>query len=218
MTTRNAVLASLLLIAGGLIYSLALYPSLPALIPIHWGLDGRVDGRAPKQWAAFFGPGFGAVMLAALLVLAKTSPQQFRVESFRRTYDYVILWVVVLMSFIHVVSLQAAQHPQMDSGRWIIGGLMLLMALLGNVLGKVRRNFWVGIRTPWTLASEDVWVATHRLAARLLVAAGVLGALLAAVGGSLAVCFWLLIVAVLLPAVYSLLLYRRANGHGDAGC
>lgn len=218
MTTRNALLVSLLLIAAGLIYSLALYPTLPALIPMHWGIDGRVDGWAPKRWGAFFGPGFAALMLLVLLALPKLSPRQFEVESFRRTYDYILLWVVGLMTFIHVVSLQAALHPGLDSGRWIVGGLMLLMALLGNVLGKVRRNFWVGIRTPWTLASEDVWVATHRLAARLLVAAGALGVLLAALGGSLALCFWMLVVALMLPVCYSLFLYRRGNGQSDAGC
>jgi uncharacterized membrane protein len=140
------------------------------------------------------------------------------VESFRRTYDLIIVWVVGLLAFIHVISLQGALNPQLDSGRWVVGGLMLLMAMLGNVLGKVRRNFWVGIRTPWTLASDEVWVATHRLAARLLAAAGVLGAVLAALGVSLAVCFVLLMAALLFPVLYSLLLYRRTQGSGGAGC
>lgn len=211
MTTRNAVICSVVIILAGLIYSLALYPSLPPLIPIHWGIDGRADGWAPKEWAAFSGPGFGALMLGLLLVLPKLSPRQFEVESFRRTYDYIMVLIVGLFGFIHVVALQAALNPTLDSGRWVVGGLMLMMALLGNVLGKVRRNFWVGIRTPWTLASEQVWVATHRLAARLLVAAGLIGALAAWLGVSLALCLWLLMGALLAPVVYSLVLYRRTS-------
>jgi len=217
MTTRNAILTSLLIIAAGLVYSLALYSSLPALIPIHWGIDGRVDDWAPKQWAAYFGPVFGAVLLLVLLALPKLSPRQFEVQGFRRTYDYITVLLVGLFGFIHVVSLQAALNPHLDSGRWIVGGLMLLMALLGNVLGKVRRNFWVGIRTPWTLASEDVWVATHRLAARMLLTAGALGVLVAVLGMPPAISLGLLMVALFFPVVYSLVLYRRADSCGGAG-
>ena len=61
--------------------------------------------------------------------------------------------------------------------RAVPAGLFLLLILMGNPMGKVRRNFYVGIRTPWTFASERVWYATHRMAARLMVASGVLGLL-----------------------------------------
>ena len=87
---------------------------------------------------------------------------------------------------------------------------------MGNVLGKVRRNFWMGVRTPWTLASEKVWVATHRLAARLLTAGGLAGAVAAWLGAPLVLCFWLLMVALLWPAVHSLLLYKRLEREGEA--
>jgi uncharacterized membrane protein len=100
--------------------------------------------------------------------------------------------------------------------RFFLGGLCLFFALIGNVLGKVRRNFWMGVRTPWTLASEAVWNQTHRLAAWLFVAAGLLGFALVMVLPPSAV--WVLLAvllpAALLPVVYSLVLYKRLEREG----
>jgi uncharacterized membrane protein len=216
MSTRNTIIAGCLLIAGGFLYSGALFSALPARIPTHWGLHGEVNGWMTKEWGAFFGPGLNLVLLALLLVLPVISPRPFLVDSFRRTYNYISVLVLGLIQYCQVVSLQSALNPGWDSGRWMVAGLMLIMALLGNVLGKVRRNFWMGIRTPWTLASDAVWEGTHRLAARLLATVGLAGALAAWLGAPLAACFWALMVALLLPAVYSLILFKRLQAEGQA--
>jgi uncharacterized membrane protein len=92
--------------------------------------------------------------------------------------------------------------------------MFLFFALLGNVLGKVQRNFYVGVRTPWTLASETVWVQTHRLAAWLFTGAGVLGLVIVLVGVPFYFAFGLILVAALVPVVYSLVLYKRLEKKG----
>jgi len=90
-----------------------------------------------------------------------------------------------------------------------------MIALLGNVLGKVRRNFFVGIRTPWTIANEQVWNATHRLGAKTFFAGGLLG-LVAVI---LRAPFWLpvtaVIVAVLIPVIYSLMFYKQLERRSE---
>ena len=90
-----------------------------------------------------------------------------------------------------------------------------MIALLGNVLGKVRRNFFVGIRTPWTIANEQVWNATHRLCAKTFFAGGLLG-LVAVI---LRAPFWLpvtaVIVAVLIPVIYSLMFYKQLERRSE---
>lgn len=209
MTTRNALIAGLTLLAASVVYALWLYPVLPELVPIHWDLHGRVDGWAPKQWAASFGPGMIALMLGLMYALPAISPRQFEIEPFRHTFNYLMVLVEGLFAFIHWVSLQAALQPEMNSGRVLIAGLFLFFAVVGNLLGKVGRNFWVGIRTPWTLASDRVWTATHRLAARLMFAAGLLGALAVATGAPVAPCFVILMTAILFPVAYSYVIYRR---------
>ena len=100
--------------------------------------------------------------------------------------------------------------------RWVyVGGVCLLIALLGNVMGKVRRNFFVGIRTPWTIANEQVWNATHRFAAKTFFAGGLLG-LIAVVFRA---PFWLpvtaIMVAAVVPVIYSLMLYKRLEHRGE---
>lgn len=208
MTTKQVSTFTGVLTGAALVISAALWSRLPELIPIHWGLDGQVDGWAPRIVGALLGPGMLAAWLGLFHLLPRISPRQFEVESFRETYNYLMALIAGLLGFIHVVSLAAALWPEMPSGRILVAGIMLMFVLMGNVLGRTRRNFWIGIRTPWTLASDRVWAETHRLAGRLMVAAGLAAAVLAGLGYFLP-AFLLLIPALLIPVFHSLWLYRR---------
>jgi len=96
----------------------------------------------------------------------------------------------------------------------LLGGVGIFMALMGNVMGKVRRNFWLGIRTPWTLASERVWYATHRLAAKSMVATGLLAFLSVLAQLPVAVAIGLVMAGVLVPAIWSLVYYKQLERGG----
>lgn len=215
MSSRAATLTGLLLLAATLAYSLYLFASLPERIPTHWNIQGQVDGWGHRTWAAFFGPGMLAMLLLMQVLLPWLSPTNFKVEPFTATFNYVLVVMQGLFAFLHVAMLQAALHPQLDAGRVIIGALCLSLALLGNVMGKVRRNFWMGFRTPWTLASDRVWIATHRLGARLMLAGGLAGALLMVFGGSPVLAFVLIMAMALAPVPYSLLLYKQLERRGE---
>ncbi len=214
MKTSSALLVSLALVVASALYSLVLYASLPPVVPVHWNIHGQVDGYGARLTVCVLMPLVMLGLLAVLMVLPALSPQNFKLESFRSTYNLIAVIVVGLFAFIHVVSLQAALHPSCDSGRIVVAGIFLFIAALGNLLGKVRRNFWVGVRTPWTLASDTVWIATHRLAARLMVASGVIGGFGALVGVPLWLCFTFLMAGILWPAVYSFIYYRRLEQTG----
>ena len=153
--------------------------------------------------------------MAGLLLLAEVPPRLRRsgaaLAPFLPTFRYLLLVCAGLMGFLHGMSLTAALHPEGDFARPLTSGLLLAMALIGNVLGKVRRNPYMGVRTPWTLADDAVWVATHRLAAHLIFAVGLAGAVGVWVGVPPASCWGALIVAALIPAVYSWVLYERIN-------
>ena len=94
--------------------------------------------------------------------------------------------------------------------RAIAGGLCVMSILLG----KVRRNFYVGIRTPWTLASERVWYATHRLGAKVIVASGVIGLALVVAGVFPLIAVAIAIAGFMVPVVYSLVIYKRLEREG----
>src|SRR5262249_59245838 len=131
------------------------------------------NGWVPKSDALlvfFLWPLVMAGCCLLTLVLPWLSPRRFQVDTFRGTYGYIMMLVVALMGYLHVATLWGAMQPEQNKAiffRFLLGGMCLFFALIGNVLGKVRRNFWMGIRTPWTLASEAVWHQTHPLAASL---------------------------------------------------
>jgi uncharacterized membrane protein len=150
-----------------------------------------------------------------LFALPWLSPRNFAVESFRATYDYVFCIVTALFLYLQVVILWSQFAGGTLADRWLTGGMFLFFALVGNVLGKVRSNFWMGVRTPWTLASERVWNQTHRVAAWVFVVVGLAGFVAALVGVPPVVCFALLIAGALAPVVYSLVLYKRLERAGQ---
>jgi uncharacterized membrane protein len=193
------------------------YDNLPERVPTHWNINGEPDAYTAKEKILptfLLAPGVMVLLLGLTPLLPWLSPQHFKVDTFRDTYGYVMMLVVGLMGYLHVVILLASLGKHQYLTRLLFGGIFLFFALLGNVLGKVRRNFWMGVRTPWTLASEQVWNQTHRLAAWFFAAAGLLGFVLVLVDVPLVVCFILIMVAALAPVLYSLVLYKRLEREG----
>ncbi|GAB4453412.1 MAG: hypothetical protein OHK0029_06180 [Armatimonadaceae bacterium] len=215
MTTRNALLVLLLLIGACSLYGYWVYPDLPALVPCHWNIRGEVDGWMPKQKAVIFGPGIVAALTMFLAVAPRLSPKPFAVENFRQTFNLVFVLVGGMIAYLHLIMLRAALVPDMDSGRTVVGGIMAFFALIANQLGRVRRNLWVGVRTPWTLASDAVWVATHRFAARLWTISGAICALLTFMGFPLMDVFSIFIACIFVPVAYSYYFYQKYGGNGN---
>ena len=185
------------------------------MVPIHWNAHGQVNGWGPK-WSLFlWGPGLMSGMVSLFAALPWLSPKKFEVDSFRSTYLYIMIVLVALLAYIQLLILAAGLGIALDISRAVEGGVCLLIALLGNVLGKVRRNFYVGVRTPWTIADERVWNATHRLAAKTFFAGGVAGLLSVIFRAP----FWLPITiigaAAIVPVGYSLFFYKQLEHRGE---
>ena len=208
------VIAGVLLVVAALGASLIVYPQLPERIPTHWNAHGQVDGYGSKA-TVFMLPGAMAICLVMFFwVLPWLSPKRFEVETFRSTYLFIAITVLALFLYIQGLILWAALHPPVLTERALLGGISLFVVLLGNVLGKVRRNFWIGVRTPWTIADERVWNATHRFAARVMVAAGVLS-FIAAMAGFTIVGLVVMGAAALSSVLYSLIYYKRLERAGE---
>jgi uncharacterized membrane protein len=214
ITSKYFVMAILLTIAAG-IATLVAYPHLPDMVPTHWDIHNHPNGYSPKGIIFIFGPGFMTAIMVLMYFLPWLSPRQFEVDTFRSTYLYLMLLIVALLAYAYAVILWVGTGHQVNVGRTIIGGISLLFALMGNVLGKVRRNFYVGVRTPWALANERVWNATHRFAAKTFVIAGLTGLLLSLLN----IKGWLpivpLLAAGLAPVAYSLIFYKQLEKRGE---
>jgi uncharacterized membrane protein len=204
---------------AGTFYILEAAPDLLAdPVPVHWNAEGVADKHVPRDQVAPYLMISPLAMLAMCLltvVLPWLSPRPFRVERFGPTYYYIMGLVVILFAYIQSVLLLASlRQPPIDATKTLIAGVFLFFALLGNVIGKVRRNFWMGVRTPWTLASEIVWDRTHRVAAWMYTAVGVVGCVAVLVGVPFLACFVALMVVALFPIFYSLLLYKSLEKEG----
>jgi uncharacterized membrane protein len=146
--TRNYYLIAGALIVGILGATALAYPHLPNVVPMHWDVHGNVNGWGAKWTLFVIDPG---IMLAVLLLFSALpwlSPKHFEVDSFRSTYLYIMVATLAMMAYMHALILAASLSWAFDMSRAIEGGVCLLVALMGNVMGKVRRNFFVGIRPP----------------------------------------------------------------------
>ncbi len=208
-------LGAIAVILATLAGTLVAYPHLPAIVPMHWNAHGEVDSWGPKWSLLVYTPGIMIGMVLLFAALPWISPRKFEVDSFRPTYLYIMIMFVAMFAYMQILSFLSAFGLALDVGRASEGGICMMVALLGNVFGKVRRNFYVGIRTPWTIASERVWNKTHRLAARICFVAGLLGLFEVILRAP----FWLPIATILsgpfIPAIYSLVYYKQLEHRGE---
>jgi uncharacterized membrane protein len=185
-------------------------PGLPDRVITHWNLHGAANGFGARS-SLYILPAAMAGLVVIFRALPWLSPRQFEVETFHRTFLYVMIVVVTLLGYIQAVLLWTNLHPPVLPVRALEAGLFGFGALMGNVMGKIRRNFWIGIRTPWTLADERVWDATHRLAGRWMVGGG-LGALALSLVGWIGLALAVFLGSLAVPTIYSLVYSKRIAG------
>jgi uncharacterized membrane protein len=214
--TRNFLgIGSVILVAIMAVVAVVAGMSLPAdlRLPVHWDLSG-----APDQWA---GKWVGLLMPAAIsggvsLLFWFLPSLEPRGRNLLRSQGlYLWGWAAVLLLGvgIQVVVLSTAFGWGIPANHVIVGSCGLMFVIIGNQLGKSRSMYTIGLRTPWTLASEEVWIRTHRLAGKLMVLAGlvaIVAAFLPLPSGLLATILIVAIaVAAVVPIVYSFVLWRR---------
>ena len=190
------------------------YPSLPDPMPTHWNAAGHVTAGCRSSGARTYFPLRWRVIWLVFLVLPKISPRGFEMEPFLRA------WGVLKVTILAVMALhrraRAARGATCGgelSPTAIFVALGVLFVVIGNLLGKVTRNFFVGIRTPWTLASEEVWLSHAPSRREALRRRGTLHRGGVARGASgLARLVASVAVASVVPIVYSYVIYRRLEG------
>jgi uncharacterized membrane protein len=213
--TRKYYIISLALIVLCFVAAAILYPYLPNRVPIHWNIHGQVNGYGDKWMLLVIFPGTMLGIMGLMTIIPWISPTNFEVGSFRSTHLYNMVVILSFLAFVHALVLWAAVSGPMNINKAMMAGTCLLIAVLGNVTGKVRRNFFIGIRTPWTIADERVWNATHRLGAKTLVVGGLAGFIFALAGATPWLCFVPVLVGVAVPVIYSWVYYKQLERRGD---
>jgi uncharacterized membrane protein len=203
------------LVAAAFATSAVLYPRLPSVIPTHWNAAGVIDGWMPKSRGAFIAPGVSLVIVACLILFEPIQIQEDADELKVRYYPTIVAGVAGLNFFVNLWVLMAGMGWHRTVPSYLAVGVGLLLVVIGNSLGKVRRNGVVGIRTPWTLADEEVWARTNRVGGWLIVLAGVVMAATGLCGFRMAPGLIALATAAVVSVVYSYVISRRINRGDD---
>lgn len=206
---RRFLIASVFVVISGVMSVLAA-PELPARMVTHWNAAGQPDGSMSKVIALALFPVMSAILLGIFAVIPRIDPLRENIASFRPIYDWFVVAFVVFMTIIHGGVIAFNLGYEFDFTLFIIAAVAILFYFVGVLLAHAERNWFVGIRTPWTLSSEEVWNRTHRLGGRLFKLTAVIS-LVGLFFGDYAVYF-LMVPALLTAAitiVYSYYLYEQ---------
>jgi uncharacterized membrane protein len=207
---KEAIL--LVLIITPYIYLANIWQQLPNRVPTHFNFEGTADGWSDKNFLFFIPTGLGAFIYLLMLALPYIDPKK-KIAQMGEKHASLRFMLTVFFSLLSIYLLYATKEAGMKNPNLLIALIGILLAMLGNYFQAVRPNYFIGIRTPWTLESEDVWKKTHRLAGRLYVAGGVLITLLSFIINSIfaltVVFISIVVVMVLIPVVFSYTQYRK---------
>lgn len=199
-----------MVVVATVVVSALLYPHLPESMVSHWDASGAPDGHMSRAWGTFLLPGFLVIIYLVLLAVPAIDPLRKNIQKFRSWYDGFIFFFVLFMTYVHGLTLAFNLGYTFNMTVMIMPVMGPLFILIGLMLGKAKRNFFIGIRTPWTLSSDKVWKETHRLGQRLFIVSGVI-ALVGIILPAHAVVLLIVPVSVssLYLVVFSYFSYRR---------
>lgn len=202
--------SSILLTVVSLLLSLTVFSSLPEQIPAHWNVHGTVDRFAPKLTVFIF-PGIIFLITILFQFMRRTDPNSDNYDKFQREYHRYSFVIGLVFFAVQIMTIAAAFRMDFNVNLIFCLGIGSLFIFIGNLLPKTKHNYFIGIRTPWTLADEQNWFRTHRIAGKIWVLGGLIVALTALAPESFQVPVFLTVLAVMVvtPFVYSYTEFRK---------
>jgi uncharacterized membrane protein len=213
MKTKNTNLAIIMLIVAAFVAGAVLYPQLPEKFASHWDASGQVNGYMNKFWGTFLMPFIMLGLFALYFIIPKIDPFKANIESFRKYYN--MLWILLLVFFLYIFGLTLIWNLgwRFNFTNAIVPAISVLWFFMGIFLEKLKRNWFMGIRTPWTLSSDIVWEKTHRLSGKLFKIAAVVSLLGLFLNGEVAIAAIIIpaIAVAIIAVIYSYTEYRKIN-------
>ncbi len=209
-TLRRSEWTLLIIVAVMIVLGIFVYPALPEQTASHWNAAGEVNGYLPRFWGAFLLPIIALIIALLFIAIPRVDPKRANIEGFRSYFDRAVILLLLFFFYLYGLTLfwNVGYHP--NFAQWLAPAFGILFYYLGVLSTHTKMNWFIGIRTPWTLSSERVWDKTHALGGKLFRAAGAIalfGLVFPAYG------IWFMLVPVLVAAVwavaYSYVEYRR---------
>ncbi len=164
----------LLIILTSFIISIYLYPRMPDKLASHWNAKGEVDDYMPKFWGLFLMPFVSLGLFLFFLLIPKIDPLKANIEKFRKYFDAFIALIIFFLFYVYLLTIFWNAGLRFSMGQMMLPALGILFYYCGILIEKAKRNWFIGIRTPWTLSSDKVWEKTHKLGGRLFKIAGII--------------------------------------------
>lgn len=217
------IIPGLVALAAALAFGIWAMPGLPQQVASHWGLSGEPDGWSSKETLVFLLPLVGAAVALVLAFVPRIDPRRESYELHGATYWTIANATLVVLAAVHVaiVGFNLGWPVRITQVACIAAGGLFI--LIGNLMTRMRPNWFMGIRTPWTLSSDTVWRKTHRVGGYAFVLAGALVVAMGFVRPAwfLGVLMAAAMTAAIVPVVYSYIAWRgeqeRARGERQAG-
>ncbi|MCE8426633.1 MAG: SdpI family protein [Candidatus Methanoperedens sp.] len=205
-----------IILSGLIILSFAIaiyyYPQMPEEVASHWNAQGQVNGHMSKFWGLFLMPIISVGMLLLFIMIPRIDPLKSNIQKFRKYYDGYVVLIMVFLFYLYVLTLFWNSGYTFNIITFLSPGLAILFYYTGILIENAKRNWFIGIRTPWTLSSDKVWDKTHKIGGKLFKIAGVF-ALLAIFFESFEI--FIIIVPVILisifTVIYSYFEYQKEN-------
>lgn len=211
LTLKTEILPIILIIAS-VILGFYFYSVFPEQVPIHWNFKGEVDNYGSRFVGAFIGPLVLAGLYLLFILIPLVDPRKEKYEQFAKIYKIIRLLIMLAMFSVFLIASLSALGNNIRVEVWVPAIIGFLFLVMGNYFGKIKPNWFMGIRTPWTLSNDEVWNKTHRLGGKLFMLFGI-AMMLTPLLPYKESFWWTLLLPVLIvalvPVVYSYLLFRK---------
>jgi len=174
MNMRKSEIVAMGIILFSFIVGIYLYPQMPERMASHWNAKGEVDGYMPKFWGLFLMPIVSMLIFLLFIVIPKIDPLKQNIEKFRKYYDGFVVLMIAYLFYIYLLTLLWNAGIRFSIVQLLVPAMGILFYYIGILVENAKRNWFIGIRTPWTLSSEKVWEKTHKIGGKLFKIAGII--------------------------------------------
>ncbi len=214
ISKKDILPITLIIVAFGV--GLLLYPDLPESMPSHWNAQGEIDAWSSKSFTVFFFPGLTLGIYLLMTFIPLIDPLRKNYTKFSMVYFWFRTIFVVFFVSLYFYTLWAGLGSELNINYFILPAMSALLILIGMFLPKIRKNYFVGIRTPWTIHSEEVWDKTHQFSGKLFVIAGIIAlASTFCPKYSFLIFMTAILSAAVLSIVFSYYIFRKIKGFNN---
>ena len=207
---KKILIIALTIIVISFIIGVSLYSYFPDRIASHWGPNGEVNGYMPKFLGLFLMPIISIGIFILFYFIPKLDPLKKNYQDFQKYYDSFILIMIIFLFYIHILTILWNLHVVFNMNHTLIPALGFLFFYIGILVKNLKRNWFIGIRTPWTISNDKVWKKTHILGSNLFMISGVITLFGIFLDGYF---IWLVLVPILISSIwlviYSYLEWRK---------